>query len=81
MKKQNTETNKSLQGFFSKFYMLIFACTLLIAAAIKMAFTLSTKTATGTWKVILVADTITTVLAAASLFVFYVAGDGKSEKI
>lgn len=79
MKKTNVDTKKSLYGFFSKLYIPIFACILLVAAAIKMAFTLSTKTATGTWKVILVTDTITTVLTAATLFVFYVSGDGKSK--
>lgn len=79
MKKQTIDKKKTLQNFFSNFYILIFACVLLVAAAVKMAFTLSTKNATGTWKVILVADTITAVLSAATLFVFYMSGDGKSK--
>ena len=78
MKKDNIEKKKSLEAFFAKPYVLIFACILLLAASLKAIFTFSTASATGTWKVILVADTITTFLLSASLFVFHMAGDGKS---
>lgn len=79
MKKHINESKKSLESFFAKPYILIFACLFLVAACVKMAFTLTTKNPIGTWKVTLITDTITTVLCAASLFVFYVAGDGKSK--
>ena len=76
-KSPQKEKKKTLQTFFGKPFILVFALLLFACAALKMAFTISTDSATGIWKFTLIFDTITTLLFASSLFLFYMSSDTK----
>jgi len=71
---------KGIEAFFGKFYIVIFAVLLFACAAVKMAFTLSRNSAASIWKFVLIFDTITTLLLAASFFLFYMSSDTKSKE-
>ena len=80
--KKNTEApkKKSLDTFFGKPYIVIFAILLFACAALKLSFTLSRETAAGVWKFVLIFDTITTLLTSSSLFLFYMSSDTKTKE-
>ncbi|MBR2723854.1 MAG: hypothetical protein IKB72_00175 [Ruminococcus sp.] len=74
-----TPKKKTIEKFFGKIYIVIFAVIMFAGAAVKLAFTLSQTSATNIWKFILIFDTITTLLTAASLFLFYMSSDTKTK--
>ena len=80
--KNNTTSpkKKTLDSFFGKPYIVIFAILLFACAALKLSFTLSRETAAGVWKFVLIFDTITTLLTSSSLFLFYMSSDTKAKE-
>lgn len=79
IKKTPTQKPKTIETFFGKFYIVIFAVIMFLCAFTKLIFTLTRASAAGVWKFILIFDTITTLITAASLFLFYISSDTKSK--
>lgn len=79
IKKTQNQKPKTIETFFGKFYIVIFAVIMFLCAFTKLMFTLTRASATGVWKFILIFDTITTLITAASLFLFYISSDTKSK--
>ena len=69
----------TIETFFGKPYIVIFAIILFGSAAAKLAFTLSRNSISGMWKFVLIFDTLSALLVSSSLFLFYMSSDTKSK--
>lgn len=79
-KKNNAEKKAhTIETFFGKPYIIIFAVIIFACAAVKLAFTLSRSSVGGFLKFVLIFDTLTTLLTSSSLFLFYMSSDTKSK--
>lgn len=79
MNPKTTSKKITIEKFFGKIHIVILAVIMFVCAATKLAFTLSQTSASDIWKLILILDTVTTLLAAASLFLFYISSDTKTK--
>ncbi len=74
-----TPKKKTIETFFGKSYIVIFAILIFCCAAVKLAFTLSQNEAAGAWKYVLIFDTVATLITAAALFLFFISSDTKTK--